>query len=268
MKTKNMAVTGQGISYAENQESINFSELLPVTDGSINGKEIQSVRGRKLHEFLKVGRDFTNWIKGRIKQYGFVEGVDFVIAENLSSPKRASSKSRQRIEHDYILSLNMAKEVSMVERNDQGKLARQYFIDCEERLRRVAPEEHQAALLNWRKNRVAACEDHKSMADAMKSYIERTGDKQHGFAYSNECSFLNDLVLGVHPRTWAKQKGIAIKQVRDHMNADQLALLAYLGSRDCALLDLDTPTITRKAKLTELAQRWLAKRLLGVSDAK
>jgi phage anti-repressor protein len=111
-----------------------------------------------------VGRDFTTWINARITQYGFVKGIDFVIVEDLTTPKQGSSKSRQRIEHDYILSLNMGKELSMVERNDQGKSARQYFIDCEERLRRVAPEEHEAALLAWRKNRVAACEDHKSMA--------------------------------------------------------------------------------------------------------
>lgn len=95
----------------------------------------------------------------------------------------------------------------------------------------------------------------------MKGYIDRTGDKQHGFAYSNECTFLNRLVLGMHPPVWAKQKGISAKQVRDHMNTEQLALVAYLENRDCALLDLDTPTATRKAKLTELAQRWLTKRL-------
>ncbi|MCS5935725.1 hypothetical protein LNO92_23545 [Klebsiella variicola subsp. variicola] len=153
----------------------------------------------------------------------------------------------------------------MVERNAQGKMARQYFIDCEERLRSVAPEEHEAALLTWRKNRVAACEDHKSMAEAMKGYIERTGDKQHGFAYSNECTFLNSLALGMHPRAWAKQKEIPVKQVRDHMNTEQLALLAYLESRNCALLDLDTSTATRKAKLTELAQRWLVKRVGGTA---
>ena len=267
LSKKFTALTGSGQTQSETSpkdiSGNNFAARIPVTLSNIGGKETQAVSGRKLHTFLAVGRDFTNWIKGRIKQYGFVEGVDYVIVEYLTSPKRASSKSRQRIEHDYIVSLNMAKELSMVERNAQGKMARQYFIDCEERLRRVAPEEYEAALLGWRKNRVAACEDHKSMADAMKGYIERTGDRQHGFAYSNECSFLNSLVLGVHPRTWAKKKEIPVKQVRDHMNADQLALLAYLESRDCALLDLDTRTATRKAKLTELAQRWLVRRVGG-----
>lgn len=259
------ALTGSGKTHPEaskkDNSGNNFAARIPVTLSNIGGKEIQSVRGRKLHSFLAVGRDFTTWIKARITQYGFVEGVDYVIVEDLTSPKRGSSKSRQRIAHDYILSLNMGKELSMVERNEQGKMARQYFIDCEERLRRVAPEEHEAALLTWRKNRVAACEDHKSMAEAMKGYIERTGDKQHGFAYSNECTFLNSLALGMHPGAWAKHKEIPVKQVRDHMNTEQLALLAYLESRNCALLDLDTSMSTRKTKLTELAQRWLVKRV-------
>lgn len=263
------ALTGSAQTQPETSEidisDNNFAARIPVTLSHIGGKDIQSVHGRKLHAFLAIGRDFTTWIKARIKQYGFVEGVDYVIVEDLSAPKRGSAKSRQQVEHDYILSLNMGKELSMVERNGQGKLARQYFIDCEERLRRVAPEEHQTALATWRMNRVAACEDHKSMTDAMKGYIERTGDNQNGFAYSNECTFLNRLVLGMHPPVWAKQKGIPAKRVRDHMNADQLALVAYLESRDCALLDLDTATPERKAKLTELSQRWLAKRVGGAA---
>jgi phage anti-repressor protein len=44
----------------------------------------------------------------------------YIRVENLSSPKRASAKFRQQIEHDYLLSLDMAKEVAMVERNEQG----------------------------------------------------------------------------------------------------------------------------------------------------
>jgi phage anti-repressor protein len=184
MKTQNMANSRDGYPYAKNQGSdINcdsFADLIPVVYGYIGNKDIQSVSGRKLHTFLKVGRDFTTWVKARIKQYGFTEGVDYLIVEDLSTPVSGSAKSRQQTEHDYIISLDMGKELSMVERNEQGKAARRYFIDCEERLRRVAPEEHKAALLNWRKNRVTACEDHKLMADAVKGYIERTGDTQHG----------------------------------------------------------------------------------------
>jgi hypothetical protein len=181
-----------------------------------------------------------------------------VIVEDLTSPKRGAQNLVHALSTITVLAPIWRKNFQWLSVPNEGKMARQYFIDCEERLRRVAPEEHEAALLTWRKNRVAACEDHKSMADAMKGYIERTGDKQHGFAYSNECSFLNSLALGMH-RELGEAERNPVKQVRDHMNAEQLALLAYLESRNCALLDLDTSTATRKTKLTELAQRWLVK---------
>ncbi|OTA15230.1 anti-repressor protein [Xenorhabdus vietnamensis] len=264
MKSKNMVLNGQGLAYAENsQEPIlvqykenrkkNYAEMIPLTAGTINGKAAMVTDARNLHKFLGNKELFASWIKQRIEQYGFIENEDYeTYLEN-------SKKGRPRTE--YRISSDMAKELSMVERTEEGKEARQYFIDCEKRLRRVAPEEHKAALLNWRKNRVAACEDHKSMADAMKGYIERTGDNQKGFAYSNESRFINKLVLGIDPVRWAKNKGIKSKEVRDNMTVEQLQLLAYLESRNCAFLDLDTPPETRKAQLTELAQRWLAQRM-------
>ena len=247
------ALTGCGQTHPESSKEDISHEIIPLTVGVIDGKTAMVTDARNLHKFLGNRELFANWIKQRIEQYGFIKHVDY------ETYLESSKKGRPRTE--YQISSDMAKELSMVERTERGKEARQYFIECEERLRRVAPEEHKAALLNWRKNRVAACEDHKSMSDSMKGYIERTEDKQHGYAYSNECTFLNRLVLGMHPPVWAKQQGIPAKQVRDHMNADQLALLAYLESRNCALLDLDTPTATRKTKLTELAQRWLVKRV-------
>lgn len=125
MTKKNMPLTGQGITQPEASKegisSIDFAALVPVIPGQIGDRTTGTANARALHKALGVGRDFTNWIKGRIKQYGFVEGIDYVIVENLTSPKRASSKSRQRIEHDYILSLNMGKELSMVERTERGK---------------------------------------------------------------------------------------------------------------------------------------------------
>ncbi|OZS74802.1 phage antirepressor Ant [Providencia rettgeri] len=258
---KNNSLIAGGFAHPKNELTSTFDNLIPVIDSNINGKRTQTVSSRKLHSFLKVGRDYTSWIKGRIKQYGFIEDIDYFIVENLSSPKRGSAKFRQQIEHDYIVSLNMGKELSMVERNDQGKLARQYFIECEERLRRIAPEEYKAAIQNWRKNRVAACEDHKNMAEAMKGYIERTGDNQKGFAYSNESRFINKLVLGINPTQWAKNKGIKSKDIRDNLSIEQLQLLTYLEERNCTLLDLDTSTAQRKTQLTKLAQRWLVKRV-------
>ncbi|CCW31778.1 phage antirepressor Ant [Xenorhabdus nematophila] len=266
------ALIGSGQTHSKNNQSdiseLSFTEILPVIQGNNNGQMINGVSAKALHEALGVGRDFSTWIDRRIAEYGFIEGVDFLTFDspewgnqNTENEQWTSKRGGDRRSKDYFLSLGMAKELGMVERTEQGRLIRLYFIECERRLKAVAPEEHKAALMNWRKNRVTACEDHKSMADAMKGYIGRTGDNQKGFAYSNESRFINKLVLGTDPIRWAKNKGIKSKEVRDSMTTEQLQLLAYLESRNCTLLDLDTPTEKRKAQLTELAQRWLAQRM-------
>jgi anti-repressor protein len=110
------------------------TQLISLHTCSINEQTLDTVNARELHTFLELGRDFSNWIKARIAQYGFEEGEDFMCVENLSSPKRASSKSRTQKVKDYFLTLDMAKELAMVERNEKGKQARRYFIDCEKQL--------------------------------------------------------------------------------------------------------------------------------------
>lgn len=112
-----------------------------VSEGTIGGALVQTVDGRELHRTLKVGRDFTNWVKGRIADYGFVEGVDFVRTDDLSSPDPASANARPQKMAVYHLSLDMAKELAMVERNEEGQKVRRYFIECEKRLRSALPSE-------------------------------------------------------------------------------------------------------------------------------
>lgn len=95
----------------------------------------QLCNARDLHAFLQVRRDFSNWIKGRIDEYGFVAGADYVVVEGLSSPKSASSKARRQAVIDYHLTLDMAKELAMIENNEVGRQVRRYFIRVEEELR-------------------------------------------------------------------------------------------------------------------------------------
>ncbi len=98
-----------------------LNELVPVNPGNIGGVTVSLVSAKKLHEFLGVGRDFTTWIKGRISQYGFTAGVDFTVVENLSAPVSGSAKYRQQIAHDYLITIDMGKELAMVERNEKGR---------------------------------------------------------------------------------------------------------------------------------------------------
>lgn len=111
--------------------------LVPVFEAEIDSIVQPVVNARELHKFLKVQRDFSTWIKGRIQEYGFIKNVDYIVVQNLTSPKRGTSKSRQRVLIDYYLSLDMAKELSMVEKTDKGREVRRYFIKCEKVLMQV-----------------------------------------------------------------------------------------------------------------------------------
>jgi phage anti-repressor protein len=106
-----------------------MNELIKVSQSVIGNEEIKTVNARELHEFLKSKRQFANWIIERIKKYGFIEGQDFLT--NLL-------KTSGRPEKEYHISLDMAKELSMVESNEQGKKARQYFIEVEKKFTRLA----------------------------------------------------------------------------------------------------------------------------------
>jgi phage anti-repressor protein len=107
------------------------SALIPVLPGTLGSRPVQLVDARLLHQFLEVGRDFTSWIKERIAEYRFVEGEDFLSAT--APPIRGAGNRGRRT--DYLLTLDMAKELAMVERTPKGRQARRYFIECERQLK-------------------------------------------------------------------------------------------------------------------------------------
>jgi phage anti-repressor protein len=102
----------------------NSQTLIPISEH--NGKK--AVNARLLHAFLESKKDFSDWIKYRIEKYGFIENQDYQVL----LPKKGEqtgSGGHNRIE--YALSIDCAKELAMVEGNEKGKQARQYFIACE-----------------------------------------------------------------------------------------------------------------------------------------
>lgn len=99
------------------------NELLPIYKTTDTGEKV--VDGRELHGFLQSKQDFSDWIKARVEKYGFVLGDDFSISLGKSSGGRPSN--------EYILKLDIAKEIAMVENNEQGRAARKYFIEVEKR---------------------------------------------------------------------------------------------------------------------------------------
>ncbi len=102
------------------------SNLIPVFNGTISNQSVQLCNARELHTFLDIGKDYSTWIKNRINEYGFIQDEDyFVITE------RTNGRPRK----EYHITLDMGKELGMVERNERGRQIRQYFIRCERTLK-------------------------------------------------------------------------------------------------------------------------------------
>ncbi|NTK60267.1 antA/AntB antirepressor family protein [Enterococcus faecium] len=100
-----------------------MKELIKVTT---NERDEQLVSGRELHEFLEVGTQYTKWFD-RMVEYGFAENIDFLTI----SQKRLTAQGNATTYIDHAMKLDMAKEISMIQRTEKGKQARQYFIQVE-----------------------------------------------------------------------------------------------------------------------------------------
>lgn len=115
-----------------------MKELIPVAKNSINETEVLTCDARALHTFMGVKTPFKDWVRRRIEKYGFTEGQDYIKIVNdttLLKNERLSPNDFQA-PIDYTLSIDMAKQLAMVENNDKGMEVRRYFINCE----RIAKE--------------------------------------------------------------------------------------------------------------------------------
>lgn len=101
-----------------------MEELIKITDR--DGQ--RAVSARELHQFLESKQQFADWIKSRIEKYGFVENQDFEVIHKITNNPNGG---RPMVE--YALTIDMAKELSMVENNERGRMARKYFIECEKK---------------------------------------------------------------------------------------------------------------------------------------
>ncbi|PTQ89795.1 antA/AntB antirepressor family protein [Agitococcus lubricus] len=101
--------------------------LVNVFEGVIGSVRQLVVNARDLHSFLQVGKVFAAWIQERIGKYEFVENEDFTVTVSKTGIRS------NVIQKDYLLALDMAKELSMVENNDKGREARRYFIAMEKK---------------------------------------------------------------------------------------------------------------------------------------
>lgn len=103
-----------------------MNNLIPI---SYDNPERPTVSGRELHDFLEVGADYRHWFP-RMCEYGFTEGEDFNSVK-IDRVQNEGGRMVSRTLDDHQLTIPMAKELCMIQRNERGKQARQYFLAVE-----------------------------------------------------------------------------------------------------------------------------------------
>ena len=110
-----------------------MTNIITITKNEIGNAELNSVNARDVHSYLEVNTKFADWIKRAIVKYDFKENIDFTILKNEYAEKWEFSPT------EYIVTMDMAKELAMLENNPKGRETRKYFINCEKELQKSSP---------------------------------------------------------------------------------------------------------------------------------
>lgn len=114
-------------------------ELIKIQTQKISDQEVNAVSAKELHKLLGVGRDFSTWIKNRLETLGSIENEDYILVSLI--PQNGGSRGGDRRSKDYFITLDTAKHIAMMEKNEVGKQVRNYFIQCEKKLKEISTKD-------------------------------------------------------------------------------------------------------------------------------
>lgn len=183
----------------------NFEELIKVN------KENNTVSARELHEFLESKERFSKWFN-RMLEYGFQPQVDFNSYKKVQVQLEGNREIRREFS-DYEITIDMAKEISMLQRNEKGKQARQYFIQCEKFIQDSKLTEE---FKYYRKTGKIA---RKDLTDTIKEKLQPSNQ----FVYGNytELGYLK--VFGKKTKELKQERNLKPKDnLRNHFTPEEL----------------------------------------------
>ena len=237
----------------------NPSELIPVAE-SENGA--LSVSARELHDFLESSERFSKWFS-RMVTYGFEENIDFTSGQKSTLVNNGALRKLD----DYELTVDMAKEISMIQRNDKGKQARQYFLQIEKAWN--SPEMIMKRALQFADQKIMKLET-KIQQDKPKVLFADAVDSSTSSVLIGELAKLisqNGYDIGQNRLfEWLRDNGFLIKRKGESFN------LPTQRSMEQGLMDIKKRTInnadgsirtTRTTKVTGKGQQYFINKFLG-----
>ena len=169
---------------------------------------MQAVSARELHGFLGSRKDFSNWMKDRIRKYGLVENQDYVVFA-----KMGENPSGGRPQTEYVLTIDCAKELAMVEGNEKGRQARRYFIERDKELRAIERGDIRPSV----GERISQIESKLERLEASRITSEVHDFTVYGYAglvrkklYGSEA-----MMIGKRAAKRCKQLGLPVNQAHD-----------------------------------------------------
>ncbi|RRG08805.1 MAG: toxin Bro [Lactobacillus sp.] len=227
-----------------------------------NDDGVTVVDGRSLHEFLEVKTAYKDWFP-RMVEYGFTEGTDF--------SSYLSTSNGGRPQHNHIVTMDMAKELSMIQRSEKGKQARQYFISMEKQAQVLpqTPEEKIDLLIQNSKNandkikavseRIDQLEDDRLLAPGEYSFINRQVQKA-----------VREYIIDRHLKLTQKQRGLLHKDISNGLNAvTGIRTRTQLREKDfntaCDYIDNWSPSTATMVMIRQLDAEAIADQAMGVS---
>lgn len=124
-------------------EVVPNKELVKITQAKFGVDEVNAVNARDLHKALDSKKDFSSWIKARIEKLGLVESRDYGVFTQMGENPLGGRPAKE-----YVVSIDIAKHLAMIEMTDKGRQVREYFIECEKKLRKhQLPQTYAEALM-------------------------------------------------------------------------------------------------------------------------
>lgn len=243
-----------------------MNELIKITYNN----DRPAVSARDLHDFLEVKTAYKDWFP-RMCEYGFNEGEDF----NPLKIERVQNEGERMVARtvdDAVLTIDMAKELCMIQRNEKGKQARQYFLQIEKDWN--SPEKVMARALQIAEDKLKRLES-KVEADAPKVLFADAVSASKTSILVGELAKLlkqNGVDIGQHRLfRWMRENGYLIRRNGTDFNmpTQKSMDLGLFTVKETAITHSDgTVTVSKTTKVTGKGQQYFIQKFLGEEGAR